>query len=267
MQMFQNLPWYGYVILIVAVASYAFRFFRTAKSGYDEPELKKPKFKKDAISQLNETQLFSLALDAVTNEWWKANTNTLTFVKGIRAKNYLEGWGIDTKEGYWGLTNYFMEDGRRWYFDFIYNMIQNEPEENWGDLMNQKYGENERATRYLNLLTSGKALGTLKSKGFITFDSELEVGVAAYDTSVLVGHARRAFTADLISEEEAWEVIGFATKLAKENFTSWEEFAKSYVLGFTLDIRDRKDGYLEEMYHLYGQLLESSESPWNTINW
>jgi len=267
MQMFENLPWYGYVIFFIAVASYLYRYFIKAKEGYDEPELKKVKFRKDENSNLNEQQLFSISLDAVTNEWWKVNTNTLLFKKGNRFNNYLEGWGINTTEGYWNLTNYFMKDGRRWYFDFIYNMIKSEPEENWENLMNQKFGTNERADRYLKLLKTGKALETLKSKGLITFDSEIDKGVAAYDASVLVGHARRAFTAGLISEEDAWKVINFATQLAKENFSSWEEFAKSYILGFTLDIRDRKDGYLEEMYHLYKQVLESPESPWNTIDW
>ncbi len=267
MQMFENLPWYGYLIFIIGAVSYAVRYFKIGKDEFDAPDLENAKFKKDESSTLSPQQLFSLSLDAVTNEWWKVNTNTLFFKKGIHANNYLEGWGINTPDGYWGLTNYFMKDGRRWYFDFIYHMMNNVPEEKWDDLMNEKYGDNERAQRYLNLLKTGKAQGVLKSKGFITFDTEIEVGVAGYDASVLVGHARRAFTAGIISEEDAWKVINFATQLARAHFSSWEDFAKSYILGFTLDIRDRKDGFLEEMYHLYKQVLEKQESPWNTINW
>jgi len=91
--------------------------------------------------------------------------------------------------------------------------------------------------------------------------------VAGYDASVLGGHARRAFTAGIISEEDAWKVINFATQLAKQSFSSWEEFAKSYILGFTLDIKDRKDGFQDEMYHLHKQILENPESPWKTIKW
>lgn len=267
MQMFENLPWYGYVIFFIGVASYAYRFFKTGKDGYEEPDLKKAKFKSDTVSNLTNDQLFSLSLDAVTNEWWKVDTNTLNFKKGIRAKNYIEGWGIDTKEGYWGFANYLMENGRRWYFDFIYNMMNTAPEEEWEELMNQKFGVNERAERYLNLLKTNTTQSTLKSKGIISFDSEIELGVAGYDASLLIGHARRAYTYDIISEEEAWKVINFATQLAKENFSSWEEFAKSYILGFSLDIRDRKDGYLEEMYNLYAQVLDNPNSPWNTIKW
>ncbi len=265
--MLENLPWYGYIILFAAVASYAYRFFKSGQSFMEAPELEEAKFKVEPTSNLNQQQLFSLALDAVTNEWWKVNTNTLFFKKGIHANNYIEGWGINTKDGYWAFANYLINDGRRLYFDFIYKMMNNEPEENWQNLMDQKFGENERANRYLNLLKTGKTQGTLKSKGFITFDSEMEKGVAAYDASLLVGHARRAFTAGIISEQEAWKVINFATQLAIDNFSSWEEFGKSYVLGFALDIRDRKDGFLDEMYHLYKQVLENPKSPWNTIDW
>ena len=267
MQMFESLPWYGYVLFFLAAGSYLYRFFLQGKTFMEAPELEEAKFSVDPGSNLNKQQLFSLALDAVTNEWWEVNTNTLNFKKGIRANNYLEGWGIDTKEGYWGMTNYFMKDGRRWYFDFIFQMMNTQPEADWEKILHQKFGDNERAQRYLNLLKTEKAQQTLKSKGFITFDAEMEKGVAAYDASVLVGHARRAYTAAIISEEEAWKVIDFATQLAKEKFSSWEEFGKSYLLGFTLDIRDRKDGFLEEMYHLSKQVIENPKSPWNTIDW
>ena len=165
------------------------------------------------------------------------------------------------------MTNYFMKDGRRWYFDFILNMMKTEPEEKWDNLMEEKFGENERAMRYLNFLRSNTAQNTLKSKGFITFDTEIEVGVVGYDCSVLVGHARRAYTYGVITEEEAWKVINFASQLAKDTFSSWEDYGKSYILGFTLDIRDRKDGFLDETYQLTKQVMEKPNSPWNTINW
>lgn len=37
MQMFENLPWYGYVILAIAIASYAIRYFKIGKKEYDAP--------------------------------------------------------------------------------------------------------------------------------------------------------------------------------------------------------------------------------------
>lgn len=268
METLQNLPWYTYVILGVAVLAYILRHFLSSS----KDERQDAQFLSSTKDALSGERLFSISLDAVITEWWEVNTNTLRFKNDKKFNethfnNYLEGWGINTKQGYWSLTEYFMQDGRRWYFDFIYNMIKTEPKENWDALMNEKFGGNERANRYLRMLSSGEALTTLKSKGYIAFESEFDLGVAGYDASILVGQARRAFTAGLISEEEAWKVIEFATALARKHFTSWEEFGKSFILGFTLDIRDQKDGYLEDMYHLYGQVVNDSRSPWNTVAW
>lgn len=270
MQMFENLPWYAYVLIIVTAISYAYRFFKKGKEiiNDEEPDFFDTKFRTTEHSSLTEKQLFSISLDAVITEWWKVKTDTLEFKKVKNFDDYLSGWSIDTKEGYWDLTNYFLEDGRRWYFNFIYTMLQNEPEEKWETIMEEKFGDNERAQRYFTLLKTGSTVKLLKQKGFITFDSEIEKGVAAYDASILVGQARRAFSAGIITEQEAWKVIEQATELAKNTFSSWEEFGKSHILGFSLDIRQEfNKGYKEEYYHIYKQVVENQNSPWQKIEW
>ena len=160
-----------------------------------------------------------------------------------------------------------MQDGRRWYFDYIMDMIRNEPKEKWEKLMETKFGVNERAYRYLETLSSGKLLTGLKHKGFLTFDSEIELGVAGYDAAILVGQARKAYTGGLITEEEAWKVINFARKLALEQFSSWEEFGKSFIIGFDLDMGENYPDYKEEVLHIYKQVVENPNSPLNTIQW
>lgn len=96
---------------------------------------------------------------------------------------------------------------------------------------------------------------------------ELKLGVAGYDAAVLVGQARKAYTGNLISEEEAWKVINFAKALALQHFSSWEDFGKSFALGFAIDMSANSNTYKEEVFHLYKQVLESPDSPWNTIKW
>lgn len=267
MQMFENLPWYGYVILALAIASYAYKYFKIGKDEYDKPDFEKAKFKKSPDSNLGLDKLFSIALYTPISEWWGANTNTLTFMDTKTIQPYLEGWSIDSPSGYWNLTEYFMKDGRRWYFDFITQMIQSEPKENWDDLMDRKFGNNDRAQKYLNVLSSGETLNDLKQKGIFTFDSDMELGLAGYDAAMLVGQARIAFTGNIITEEDAWKVIDFATKLALDNFNSWEDFGKSFSLGFALDMKGDYDIYYQEVCHIYKQVLNDQSSPWNTINW
>ena len=267
MQMFQNLPWYGYVILIIAIASYAYKYFKTAKEGYDEADLKTAKFKTSNESTLSTKQLFAIALYTPLAEWWGANTNTLTFLNPKTANRHLKRWRMDTKEGYWSMTKYFMEDGRRWYYNFIYKMIKNQPEEKWDALMKDYFGDNERAFNYLKVLKTNKILNELKQNGIITFDSEMDLGIAGYDAAMLVGQARKAYTTNIITEDEALKVIDFARELALKQFSSWEEFGKSFILGFAFDQQHRERSYREEIYHLYKQTVENPTSPWNTIDW
>lgn len=267
MQMFNNLPWYGYVILAVAVISYVYKYFKKAKEGYEEPELKKTKFKTSESSSLTKEQLFAIALYTPLAEWWGAETNTMNFVNSKTANNYLKRWRIDTAEGYWSLTEYFMKDGRRWYYDFIHNTMKTQPEENWEKSMIDHFGNNERAFKYLAELRSDLALNELKQNDLLTFDNEMDLGIAGYDTALLVGQARKAFTANIIIEEEAWKVINFASGLARQHFSSWEEFGKSFILGFAFDQQHRERSYRKEVYHLYKQTIDNPNSPWNTIDW
>lgn len=267
MQMLQNLPWYGYVLLILGIISYAYKHFKTAKEGYDEADLKKAKFEAAEGSTLTQEQLFAIAFYTPLAEWFGAETNTLSFVNQKIANRYLQRWRIDTKEGYWDLTEYFMKDGRRWYYDFIYNMIKTKPEEEWENAMTTYFGNNERAFNYLKVLKSNKVLNELKQKGVLTFDSEMDLGIAGYDAAILVGQARKVFTAGIITEEEAWKVINFASGLTREHFSSWEDFGKSFILGFAFDQQHRERSYREEVYHLYKQVLENPQSPWNTLDW
>ncbi len=267
MQMFQNLPWYGYVLLAIGIVSYAYKYFKTAKEGYDEADLKKAKFKVSENSTLTKEQLFSIALYTPLSEWFGAETNTLHFVSQKVANNYLERWQMHTKEGYWGMAEYFMKDGRRWYYDFIYNMIKTQPEAQWDSLMTNHFGANERAFNYLKVLKTNKVQNELKQKELLTFDSEMDLGIAGYDAAILVGQARKAYTANIITEEEAWKVINFATQLAKENFSSWEQFGKSFIIGFAFDQQHREKSYREEVYHIYQQVIENPESPWKILNW
>ncbi len=266
MQMFENLPWYSYVILALALVSYAYKYFSKAKEGYDEA-MPNAKFKSNPESTLSKQQLFSIALYTPIAEWWGAHTNTLTFLNAKKIKPYLEGWYINTPEGYWDLTNYFMKEGRRWYFDGITEIQNTQPETDWNHLMQQKFGNNDRAQRYFEVLKNKTVLNELKQLGIFTFDSEIEIGVVGYDAAMLVGQARKAFTAGIISEEEAWKVINFARDLAVQQFNSWDDFGKSFILGFALDMKADYKEYRKEVFHIYQQVTEHPNSPWNTIQW
>ena len=144
--------------------------------------------------------------------------------------------------------------------------MKNQPKESWEEMMESYFGDNERAFHYLKVLKSNNVLNELKQNGLITFEDEMDLGIVGYDAALLVGHARKAYTTGIITEEEAFKVIKFARELTLSSLNSWEEFGKSFIIGFAFDQQHRERSYRKEVYHLYKQVLENPESPWNIIS-
>jgi len=264
-------PWFKYVIGGIAIALYAYKHF---SKGVQEAKSEPAKFSKAKNSDLTEKQTFSLALDSVMTAYWEVDSNTLSFTKNgkkpMSFKKYMKGWFIDTRDGYLSLANHFLNDGRRGYFNTIYPIYKNEPKNNWKEKMDQAYpGGNDRAFKILDKFDKYQLIDDLKAKGIIEFDSDIEIGALGYDVAIAIGQARRAFTAELISEQEAWDIINIATDLAKEKFNSWEDFGRSHMIGYALDVYKLKGwaDYYEEYNHLYKSIKENTDSPWNTIEW
>ena len=269
-ELFSN-PWFKYSIIGFFIAMWAYRYFR---QGMKETSSAPVKFSASESSPLSDNQKFSIALNAVISSYSNVDTNTLGFTKNgkksKRVDTYMKRWRINSREGYMDFTNYYFDDGRRAYFNFIYPLYKSAPREEWAAKMQEEYGDNDRAQRILTVFDKYKLVDFLKSEGIIEFDSDIELGSMGWDISNLVGQARRAYTVGLISEEEAWEIIGKATNMAKEKFNSWEEFGKSMIIGFSIDMFKRKDieaHYFEDCLRIYKLTMTDPKSPWNTISW
>jgi len=264
-------PWFKYVVGGIAIAFFIFKHFN---KGVQEAKNEPAKFSASKTSDLTENQLFSMALDSVMTAYWEVDSNTLSFTKNGKTpmsfKKYMKGWFIDTRDGYLSLTDHFLNHGRRGYLNTIYPIFKNEPKNSWEEKMAQAFPNgNDRAYKILDKFDKYSLIDELKSKGIIEFDSDIEIGALGYDVGMAIGQARRAFTAELISEKEAWDIINTATELAKQNFTSWDDFGKSHMIGYALDVYKLKGwtDYYQEYIHLYKSIKENADSPWNTLEW
>ncbi|MFV0539878.1 MAG: DUF1266 domain-containing protein [Aestuariibaculum sp.] len=266
MSEFLSHPWAKYVIGAIALIAWGYRYFKQGQSSASEGLITQSK-----ASSLTQGQQFSIALDAIMSAYWLVDNNILEFThNGKKPRDfnrYMEGWYINTREGYLDLTNYFLTDGRRGYFDTIYPIFKNEPKEIRYTKLEEVYGNNDRAKRMLERLDKHNITAYLQTQGIIEFESDIEIGSMGWDISNLVGQARRAFTANLISEAEAWEIINKATQMAKNNFNSWEDFGRSQLIGMTMDFYGKDNGYCKEYIQLYRNILTKPDSPWNTIAW
>lgn len=265
---FFNQPWY---LILFAIVGGAYFVYTNFKEGMDSVNKNEVSYRYSEKTTLTDGQLFAIALDAVMTAYWEVDNDTLAFThKGKKPHHfdkYMSGWFIDTKEGYEDLTKYFFEDGRRSYFNFIYPLFKNVPQEQWSTRMAEKYGETERPYKILSRLNEKALVEILIQEGVIDTEADLAIGVMGWDISTLVGQARRAYTAGLVSETEALHTIERARQMALANFKSWKEFGRSQVLGMALDYYQHDDGFFNDYIETYKQVFIDTESPWNTTLW
>ena len=106
----------------------------------------------------------------------------------------------------------------------------------------------------------------LKKEKVIETENDIaKYGVLGWDVGRLAFMARLCHDAEYIDERQAWQYIDAAYAQAQSSFGSWNELAKSYIIGRCLwgggSVID--DG----MVRLVEILLESPKSPWNIVAW
>ena len=94
-------------------------------------------------------------------------------------------------------------------------------------------------------------------------DPEAEKDLLAWDIARAVMVARHAFSADLVSEEEAWTSIRRVALMAQANFASWEDYGRHYVNGQIRWAGERQ----EPVDKAVDFLLNDSKSPWRELDW
>lgn len=267
-QQFLSQPWY---LLVFAVIGGAYFVYTNFKEGMDSVNKNDVTYRYAKDSTLTNEQAFALALDAVMTAYWEVDNNTLAFThngkKPYHFEKYMDGWFINTKEGYEDLTQYFLEDGRRSYFNFIYPLFKNAPKAEWQAKMAAEYGDNERAYNILARLAEYDVTSALLQNGIISDVKDMEIGVLGWDVSTLIGQARRAYTAGLITEAEAWQTITAAKQMALQHFNSWEDFGRSLVIGMALDYYQQDGTFFEDYIETYHQVAQDTESPWQRMAW
>lgn len=271
-QEFLSQPWY---LIVLAVVVFIYANFKDGvksfKEGMDSVNKNDVSYRYAKKTTLTDDEQFAIALDAIMTAYWEVDNNLLTFThKGKKPHHfddYMNGWFINTKEGYEDLRKYFIHEGRRSYFDFIYPLYKKVPSTEWSAKMEAMYGNADRPRKILSRLSEHKVIDTLIKQGVITNESEMDIGVLGWDVSVLIGQARRAYTAGLVSEQEALSTIKTAANMARKNFDSWKEFGQSQMIGMALDYYHHDDTFFNDYIETYHQVTTDTQSPWNTIPW
>lgn len=87
----------------------------------------------------------------------------------------------------------------------------------------------------------------------------------AWDLVRIVNLGRWAFQCGYITEEDMWNIMCVADETASANFSSWEEYGMSFVLGRGVWHGDTDD--CQTAYEIVAELLKNEDSPWLQLSW
>lgn len=87
----------------------------------------------------------------------------------------------------------------------------------------------------------------------------------AWDLVRIVNLGRWAFQCGYITEEDMWNIMRVADETASANFSSWEEYGMSFVLGRGVWHGDTDD--CQTAYEIVAELLKNEDSPWLQLSW
>lgn len=87
----------------------------------------------------------------------------------------------------------------------------------------------------------------------------------AWDLVRVVNLGRWAYLCGYVTEEEMWHIMQVGAEVARQEFSSWQEFGLSYTLGRGVWHDDTDD--CDTAYEIASLLLGRDDSPWRQIAW
>jgi hypothetical protein len=216
---------------------------------------------------VNTPEAKKILIGAVYADQQGAYLNTL--LTGIGDKKYTilgEWWGVNGRDTAIETLDDLRDKAFSYYFPTVWKAFRAKSDEERKaiilDAMTTPEDAEKAYSQTLNLMESVDILQILN----VIEDVE-DIGkykVFGWDVGRLVFITRLCYDARYITEQEAWAYIDEAYRQAQSEFRSWDELAKSYVIGrFVWKGKDADDGVAT----LADKLLRRSNSPWNKVPW
>jgi len=230
-----------YLIAVIIILIIIFKFI---------PYIKKIRhtfgdFRINKSSDISPQQYRKLLMGAIYSEQQSAYINSLETGSERIQKIVNEWWGINNSEEAVNTLNNLYKKGFRYYLPVVYKAflvddeieqksiiieqlqqegnVNKQPEEEIKKDMEKAFAQVGNLEETYDELLDDKVIEAKEDIG--------RYGVTGWDCGRLSFLARICYDAGYITESQAWDYIDKAYDLGKKSFDSWNEYAKSYIIG------------------------------------
>jgi len=236
-EIYNNFPtpvkWYCIISLIFGICYFGYKIpsyyrkFKKVKRAFSDVA-----FKSD--SSLSDEQKKAIATSAMYSAQQGAYVNAFEtgLSKGEIKEILSNSWGIENTNDAIGTLTYLRDDGFQQSYHIVLEALE-QKEKSHSEFIDEIVPDLELAEKLHGRVYNLKAcLGELKDDKMIESGDDLKrLGVVGWDCGRLSFIARICHDAGYITEQDAWEYINEAYSIAKNTFTNWEDYSKSYVIG------------------------------------
>lgn len=211
--------------------------------------------KNETSANLSAEKQFLVSLSQIIGEHHEFYTNSLT--AGTNTGHYL-----DILHKWYNITDtetakQFIESRLAEGFRTYYNEIAAQYTATNGNAAGMSVDDDVQE-EFQDYFTNIKEVLALR-EGQFWFTNNLG-STDAFDFGRLAFVIRSAYTVGFLPEEESWDYLYEIGKLASEKFSTWNDYAKSYMLGRA--IWSGADGSFENFSEVTRYLVSSPNSPW-----
>lgn len=159
-------------------------------------------------------------------------------------------WGITDRDSTLGIVQWLLHEGHHADADAALALMRGDQSE---------AGDPEEKAEDVQAIAE-----FMVENGYCTVET-LPQTVIAWDLVRIANLGRWALHAGYLSEEEMWQVMQVAADTAREHFSSWEEYGRSFAMGRGVWHGDEED--CQTAWEIVTALLEEETSPWRQIPW
>ena len=248
------------VIVVVSLYRYFFKirgFLRQFSSG----------LRMDENTSLTKDQQRKMLLSAIYAESEKAYLNTIKTgtEKEDREELLKRDWDIRNHDTAIDALNELKAESLKGYMQNIGEAFKLKEQKAIEQYIKDTFVNPKDAQQCARQIENAfKTIGNLVKEGIVKEEAEfVRVGKASWDANRLIYIARQCFDSKYISEQELWEYVDVADEQAHKSISSWEDYAKSYFVGYCLFGAKSYD--IKHNLPLVKKLVEDPKSPWKTF--